>query len=137
MYTIEIDYTTGNSFNSEDITGERIALCWEDKELARAALKVIQEHYELYQEKQSCSWSSKRTRTNEQIFKEVKKKDWYRPNPNDSWAVKEDHWPYCCYVKMDDGQYRKMDAFWIGYFESLHEARVVCDEDDQDKVTFQ
>lgn len=43
MYTIKAYYTTGDSFGSEDAEHE-IPLVWENKELARQAMREIHDH---------------------------------------------------------------------------------------------
>ena len=49
MYTIEVNYKTGNSFCSHEET-EEIGLVFKDTEQAKKALKALKEHYEFYKE---------------------------------------------------------------------------------------
>lgn len=127
MYTIEVDFKTGDSFNSEEVVGRRIGLCWHDKTLARKALQSIKEHYELYQE-----YEGYLGRSRDDVFAEVKTKAWFR-HEDESWMIFEGDWCTVCYVEMDDGTYRNVGTgMWCGYFEQLHCARVVV-EDEQDE----
>lgn len=132
MYTIAVNYSTGDSFNSYEVYDEQIGVCWKDKELAREALRIIKEHYDLYTE-----YSGYGGRSNEKIFEEVKKKDWYRPDDNDYWGSKQDMW-YCqCKVKADNGEYVKIPTdIWCGYFEHLQEAKIVNLQNDEDRIAF-
>ena len=128
MYTIEIHYTTVNSFGSDDYT-DTIGLVWKDKELARKALASIKEHYKLYEEYNA--WDVRRSE--KEIDKEAKSKEWYKnssSNPGD--------WHYYCAAEMDDGSWREMGvSMWCGYSETLHSARVICCADeDEDYVKF-
>ena len=127
MYTIEIEYTTGNSFGSEQLT-ETVGPSWKSKELARKALTSIKEHYTFYQEKEG--WHPEQT--DKAIFKDVKKHDWYKNVPD----REPQYWEYGLAVEMDDGSWKRMDTFWIGYFETLHGAAVICEGDDEDRVSF-
>jgi|AntRauMFilla1563_2_1112583.scaffolds.fasta_scaffold00519_4 hypothetical protein len=43
-YTIKIEYTTGNSFTSED-TSDVITLSWDNLEIAKENLLAIKEHW--------------------------------------------------------------------------------------------
>ena len=91
MYDIDIDYTTGNSFNSERSI-ERLCNPVSDVSMAKKNLKLIREHY-------------------------IECKD----NPNTGKR-------YELTLLIDDGT-RTICPFWIGYFETLHGAKVVTDGD--------
>lgn len=130
MYTIEITYKTGDSFGSHEET-ECIGLQWEDKALARKALHNIKEHYTLYQENES-SW--RRERTKEQILAEVIIKDWYVNASKCEYDLKYPSF-HICSAQMDNGEWRNLPMFWIGYFEDLREAKVISVGDDEDVFT--
>ena len=129
MYTIEVNFATGNSFGSHDET-ETIALVWKDKELARKALVTIKEHYEYYEKLNGYN----RT-TNKQLYRELKKHKWFKQSnkyPND-----ESMWGYRCAVELDDGSWIDLDVgVWCGYFEQLHNASIVNVNDEQDYISF-
>ena len=130
MYTIKIRYETGSSFHSEELT-ETIGLQWSDKSLAIKALSNIKEHYQLYQENES-SW--KKERTTKEILAEVETKDWYIKANKTGWdeTLISLH---ICSAEMDNEEWRNLPMFWIGYFETLREAEVICVGDDEDSFT--
>jgi len=99
MYDIEIDYTTGNSFNQERSTTE---LCnpVTDLDMAKENLKRIKDHY-------------------------IHCKD----NPD---SDKE----FELILLIDDGE-RTITPFWIGYFESLHGAKIITDIDSDMEFSFE
>lgn len=91
MYDIEIDYTTGDSFNSERKTEESLGIVTSDMEMAKKNLKRIKAHY-----------------------------------------VKHDGaWDYPTLTLLTDGGERTISPFWMGYFETLHGARIVELEDEE------
>ena len=114
MYTIAIDYQTGDSFHTEDVQGEEIGCAWESKELAQKALQAIKEHHEIF----DSSLENKTRR------KKAKKHAWY--------AAKFPE--YALYLEVDDGSKVKISTFWEGYFEQLHGAEIVSDST-KDKFT--
>lgn len=90
MFDIEIDYTTGGSFNlkrSKETLGNPSSL-----KNAKENLRRIKEHYI------DC-----------------------HDNPNSDKK-------YGITLLTDDGE-RTIDPFWIGWFETLHGARVIADGD--------
>ncbi len=137
MYTIEVHYTTGNSFNSEETT-DQIGLQWEDKQLARKALQSLREHYVLYEDKES--FRSRNSR--EEIAIKAMAHDWYKigiAQEKEKYYKNSSYWHYYCAVLMDDGVYRNLPVgIWCGYFETLHWARIVTVEnaEDEDYVKF-
>lgn len=131
MYTIEIHYRTGNSYGSEDCV-EQIGLQWEDKALARKALQSIKENYELYQENEN---SFSRSRNRKEILKDVVRKTWYINAIKSEWDERDPGFGICA-AQMDNGDWRNLPMFWLGYFETLHEAKVICVGDDEDSIKF-
>ena len=124
MFTINIAYTTGDSFHSEE-TEDTVALVWKNKEVARKALKSIKEHYDF------CNASDQYgiTPRERSVIKErAKLQPWYC----------KDYPDFTLMVEMDDGTYHQLHAFWCGYFESLHSAEVITcpDTDTEDKIYF-
>lgn len=133
MYTIEVEYRTGNSFNTEELT-ECIGLVWEDKELARKALASLKEHYNLYKEGEAFIPK----RPADQIEKEAMTKEWWLKSDLSDYKTYHSWWYYCS-VRMDNGDWRNLPTgMWCGYFERLHSARVVIASEigDEDYVTF-
>ena len=92
IYNIEIDYTTGNSFNSQRVNDEQLGIITTDLNKAKENLKRIKQHYT------EC-----------------------RDNPN---TGKE----YELTLLTDEGS-RTITPFWIGYFETLHGAKIIIGED--------
>lgn len=135
MYTIEVTYQTGDSFNSYEETNT-IGLVWEDKQLARKALAAIKEHYTLYSEQESYS----RNKNIQEIRDKAMSSEWYLKaieGSTDKWTKSPEYWQYNCAVEMDDGSYRNIPTnMWCGYFESLHTAKIVNESDDEDEVNF-
>lgn len=137
MYTIELHYTTGNSFGSHKKTNT-IGLLWENKGLAKKALATLKEQYKLYSEQEK---SYRYNRSNDQIYKEVQSKEWYiKALENEKKGYKPDthYWWYDCCVEMDDGKWRNLPtSMYCGYFETLHSAQIkLIGEEDEDYVEF-
>ncbi|WAW11398.1 hypothetical protein vBAcePPAc_0021 [Aeromonas phage vB_AceP_PAc] len=130
MYTIEVNYKTGNSFGSHEETDE-IGLVFKDVDQAKKALKALKEHYEFYKD------FDKRYNKTQQELEEIisKKYSWFDYN----YDFKSYDWPmYTCLVECCDGSIRSIPTgMWCGYFERLLSARIVAalDEDDL-KVEF-
>lgn len=126
-YTIEVTYTTGNSFNSEEVT-DNINLAWNDLELAKQCLKHIKEHYDLYCEFNQSGWS--RDRKNDEILKDADSRIWAR-GESDPYYLSD------LYAECDDGDWRQVSTnMWCGYFETLHSAEIVTIGESDMKVVF-
>ena len=117
VYEIAIDYTTGNSFNSERLT-ETVGCAWTDIAKAKAALDSIREHHTAVM-KMEASESSWNRNADKFSIREVKTKYWYNP----------EYWTGSLYVLTDDDTNQRIDTFWIGYFEQLHSAKITISED--------
>lgn len=125
LYTIAIDYTTGDSFGHERTT-ECVGCSWTDINKAKDALKRIEAHYRAYRE-------GRREYTAEAKFVEAICKE--------PWFWDEDGcelWKYGLLVEKDDGSIQQLSAFWVGHFETLHSAEIIVDEPESHdmKVTF-
>lgn len=120
-YTIKVNYTTGNSFGSEEETSQ-VNLVWESKDLARKALKSLANHYKTYRKYDGSRFNI--------TIEELRSHDWFKPelwgNSNNTIKEQLNYWEYSCHVEVDDGSYRTLDCgTWIGYFETLHSAKIV------------
>ena len=128
MWTIRVEYQTGDSFGSDD-KSDTIGLIWESRELAREALRSIKEHYTLYKESESF-----RGRGHDAVLEDMKKYDW--------WVEDEYYCSrgiYACAVLMDDGERRQVGtSMWCGYFERLYSAKLEPHStiEDDEKVSF-
>lgn len=97
FYGIEIDYTTGSSFNSERIHRESVGIVTTDIDKAKENLKRIKDHYG------ECSENPDYGKTFELEL-------------------------------LTDDSTRTISPFWIGYFETLHGAKVVIDDEEMSFV---
>lgn len=138
-YTIQIDYTTGDSFRSNREI-ENVDLSWENLDIAKENLQRIKGHYQHYHttHNEYCvvrdggkEWGRYKSR---QFFKdleeEAKTKDWYHKG--------RPHYDFVIMLKLDDGTEHQYHTFWCGYFERLHTAEIIADpiEDHDMKITF-
>jgi hypothetical protein len=76
MYKIKYSYRTGDSFHSED-REEILEFDWEDIDLAKAALKRIEDHYRWYTSRDICSSYSD----------ELPRPEWHKAIKNHCTAV--------------------------------------------------
>lgn len=155
-YKIKIEYTTGNSFGSEDASDE-LDLTFENLEVAKDNLRRIKEHYNQYRD---CNDYYKKGKK-EDIFKSNENKDWFcksmKPavkSGNSYMAIDkssisryedkgvEVFYVYdqyqaenCIILKTDNGNNYQMSAFWTGHFETLQAAEIIPDTSDM-KIEF-
>ena len=148
MFTIEIYYTTGDSFNTYTEV-EKIGAAFPTLELAKKALKSIEEHYTFLNEVENDRRYHHVMGSYDDMKRKVEElysKDWYvdfgDDDKQDFEEIYEDaddketlyailnssHWQIS--IKMDCGdEEREVRAFWIGYFEHPHAAKIVLDGD--------
>lgn len=130
MYTIQVNYKTGNSFGSHEETDE-IGLVFKDIAQAKLALKALQEHYKFYKE-----YDSKYNKTKEDLDEIISRQyTWFDYDYN----FKSYDWPMLtCNVECCDGSIRSIDTgMYCGYFERLLSAQIVAASDGDDlKVEF-
>lgn len=125
MYTIKINYKTGGSFHSEE-REDKIGCCWKSKELARKGLQAIKEHHAVYRSK-----GFRDTRSDKTKNKEASKFDWFDTTEVAGFSYPE----YNLLLEVDDGTKQRIAVFWIGYFEALHGAEIVAENEDKDSFT--
>lgn len=107
-YQISIEYTTGDSFGSEE-EEEVLDLVFKDLSVAEENLTRIKEHYDYFNNINSCQRHSTK-------------------NPvKPTWFDKETT-EYSIVLKTDTGENCLIGCFWIGYFESLIEIKIVSNE---------
>lgn len=131
MYTIEIEYTTGNSFGSERRT-ESVEFVWSTLEDAKEALRRIQEHHQYYKRYRDAGRYAGyhgTKDTQESVLTEAKTKPWYKASEYDTG------FEYSVVVPSDDAEHNVLGVFWIGYFEDLHGASITS-IDDEDGLSF-
>lgn len=126
MYSIEINYSTGDSFGSNLCTDE-LEINWNNPDNAYKALELITDHYKLYEEVENDSSYASHKKKKE-LYKKAKKSEWCQN------ALKKcpkldtgpDDMVFCSIgLETDDGEIVIISPYWIGYFETLHSARVV------------
>jgi len=117
MYTIKVDYETGDSFHYKD-TSDIVGCCWKSKELARKALQSIKEHYRVFDEYRA---------SHEEMYNKAQEYDWCI---KERWSGEARHG---LMVEIDDGSMTRISCFWEGYFETLYGAEIIVEGDDEDK----
>jgi hypothetical protein len=125
-YTINLQYTTGDTFQTYDTEGE-LGISWENLDVAKDALQRIKEfersvqHNESYEVRYGCN--------NKQPIDLITLKG-YSPKYTD----------VCIMLPLDDGTEHRHSRFWDGYFERLNSAEIVPvdkhKEDDGMRVSF-
>ena len=152
VYKIKIDYSTGNSFGSEDMIGY-VDLEWTNLNVAKENLQRINEHYKQYNDVSECRGKKELLA----LYNENRKKDWFVYKPKlvsklsgcaigekeknrigeeNCEYVPDDYFAqYCIILKTDDGKDYQMSAFWCGYFEVLYSAEIEIDNSDM-KILF-
>lgn len=122
MFTIEIDYSTGNSFGTYQETST-VEFVWSKLEDAKLALEYIKQHHEFYTRYRAAGRYAGyhgSTDTAETILQEAKGKPWYVES-RFSTGFNE----FSLKVPSDDAEHNQLSVFWHGYFETLHGAEIV------------
>lgn len=120
MYTIEINYTTGCSFSSERRT-ENIDFKTNSYDVIKKLLNFIKDQWILYKKYEDYPTRKER----EEIEASFSTKEWY----NGVSAF------YYIRITDENGVEHDIETFWHGYFETLHNAKIVMDED-EDEINF-
>lgn len=107
IYTIQISYTTGDSFSIYPTTNI-IGFCWDNLNKAQEALKEIYLHEKYY----SNVNYYKHNKLNEQ--EKIEFLNIRRNNNEDTLIIKDDN----------DNDH-KISVFWRGYFETLQSADII------------
>lgn len=130
MYKIEIEYSTGNTFGTHIATSIIDDVAFADLESAKQALKIIAKHKEM------CEAAKGGWRVSDDERKSKLAEIAAQP-----WSVKSEFssdYEYQLKVptSKDCQEWEIIYCFWMGYFETLHEARIVSDEDDGMSISF-
>lgn len=129
MYTIEIEYKTGDSFGSEELT-EQVGYVWDKIEDAKLTLSYIKEHWKLYAALHDRNVPAVKV---EKLLKAAKSRPWfYISNDPLDRGDAFGYWTRCIIVVDNSGGTTSIGAFWTGYFERLLSATVVACVDDND-----
>jgi hypothetical protein len=153
-HTILIDYTTGDSFGHER-SEQPLELEWDNLDIAKENLQRIKEHYHFVSALDSYELRYSKEKT-ELLIEENKNKPWFvlvlkpsiKSGEHDMIVSEKEVEKYrkagvdVKYIaepfrfksginlKADNGNTMQMSCFWIGYFESLHGARIVSGDSD-------
>lgn len=130
VYRIEIEYSTGNTFGTHVTTNMIDDVVFADLESAKQALKIIAKHKEMCEGAKS-SWRMSEKERAEKLAELARQ----------PWAVKSEYSSdYEFQLKVptskDCQEWETIYCFWMGYFETLHEARIVSDDDDGMSISF-
>ena len=117
-YSIEVQYTTGDT-ETEDSVTNTLDVQWESKDEAVVALQSLKEHWVFFK-KLDDAYSNERAT----IIDEAKHKEWFDPMSCE----------FSFFVKIGDEKI-PVRTPWNGYFETLHNARVVA-VDNTEKIDF-
>lgn len=134
MYTIEIEYSTGNSYGTHQET-DSVEFVWETLDDAKEALRRIKEHHEYYTRIRAAGRYAGyhgSTDTQESLLAEAKTKPWYVHSDYSSKGMCD----FSLIVPTSDPEHDRLSVFWIGYFETLHGARIVAVNKDDDGMSF-
>ena len=137
MYTIEIDYTHGDSYHSERSKETIEEFSW-NLETAKINLQRIKEHYQAYNYRNgyvSCMAGKKE----KQLLEDIQKKPWFVSIDDMEYKGIFDPWTSNVKLLEDDGTSKVYyTGKWTGYFETLHGASIVkTEETTDDDLSFQ
>ncbi len=116
MYEIRIEYSTGDSFRSED-TFTVLDYDWKDIDVAVKNLERIKEHYEMYQGMANTYHASY-----EEMRDKYNDRDWFVEDDSINANFIASH---SLYLYTDDGKRFQYRCEWCGYFETLYGGRIV------------
>lgn len=121
-WTIEIDYTTGDSFSSER-TKDTLGIVWRDLDKAKEGLRVLKAHHKACADIRAARYQKEESLIRNQLSDEY-------------WFGKGEagfSFEYNINMLTDTNDLMGVYAFWMGYFETIHSAHIVVYvEDDQD-----
>lgn len=126
QYRIKIDYRTGDSSGSEDVT-QYLELQFNNLDVARQNLQRIKEHYQMTLDIDDVKWTGK-PKTEKEILSENKHKDWFVDIEDEPHLSR-----YCIILYTDENNKFQMSCFWVGFFEHLNCAEI---ELVNEKITF-
>lgn len=125
-YTLRIDYSTGNSFGSEDVITD-LEITWDDLDIIKQNLRNIKEHYYMIEELENFMNRKKY----DEILAQYRNKDWF-VDENDVYMNQ-----YYIYLKADNGNKIRISTFWIGHFEKLHSIEIILSEKEENDMKFE
>lgn len=123
MYTIKVDYKTGNSFKIYD-TSTTLDSEW-NLLVAKENLRRIKDHHTAYDNKNNY-FSMSLHAEGLSITKSIENAPWYY----------DKDWENYIMLLENDGTCKKYSCEWIGYFESLIGASIVPSKSEADSMSF-
>jgi|AGFS01.1.fsa_nt_gi hypothetical protein len=127
-YKLEVDYRTGNTFGTYNETTIIDDVEFADLESAKEALQFIAQHKKLNEQ-----YSSERDKVKRDLIKlDIQSKP---------WCVKSrfsDSFEFALNVRTskDSTELHEIYAFWMGYFETLEEVRIIDSGRDELSMRF-
>lgn len=124
-FTVFLDYSTGDSFHTEDIHGEEIGFVWTDYDQAYKAAQLIKNHNDLNDRR---DWILCKSAKDQKLaWDEALESEWHKlymklypeHEVNDEFDLF-----YRFAVEDDKGDPVVINPFWHGYFERLKGIRV-------------
>jgi hypothetical protein len=113
MYTIKVNYNTGNSFGSHEEEKVLTDLDCESIEVVNDNLRRIKEHYEAYKEDR-YNYKTKKTQ-----------EDWFKCDWHPKEWLSHGDFPHCVRLTADNGVEFNFYCDWLGYFERLNWCEVI------------
>jgi hypothetical protein len=139
MYTIEIDYTHGDSFRSER-TELELEYKW-TLDIAKENLKRMKEHYKAYSSRNGYVSCMMKKREDE-LLSQIKDMPWFVAKATYGYGTGVGDWENNIMFKENDGTEKEYTTYtWTDYFATLHGARIVfykenVDDEDGDDMSF-
>ena len=119
MFTIFLEYTTGDTFHTEE-TSTTLEAEW-TLDVAKENLKRIKEHYKAYQDRNGYASCMMGKREND-LLEKIKNERWFIQQKVGSWTL---GWEHSVRLLENDGSTNDYSCDWCGYFETLHGGRIV------------
>lgn len=127
MYTIKVDYHTGDSFNSYD-TSTTLGYEW-NLEVAKENLRRIKAHYKAYSDRNNY-YSMSMQEDGDKVIADITNEPWYcKGSYSDSWEMRIN-------LLMNDGTSEQSSCSWVGYFERLNGATVLAIDNAENDMAF-
>src|SRR3982751_6236244 len=104
-YTIKIDYTTGDTFQTYE-TSEELGISWENLDVAKEALRRISELDKIESDNESI----------ERGWAKFEKKKIEYVDPKTLKSYSPEYPEVCIMLPLDDGTEHRHSTFWRGYF---------------------
>lgn len=127
-YKIEVDYQTGNTFGSSTETREIDDVEFDDLESAKEALQILKKHHDMTQKSIRYMSKEEQAAHNASISMQP-------------WAVQSDYgggyeFQFRVRTSKDSTEWVEVYAFWHGYFEQLHAARIIDVDKEELSINF-